>query len=75
MRGGGRHKDKKSTAVKNIGNLDNDDRRCSKPGAESGGDRQQEGQVDQGFCAWACEQVRSIKEMTSEAASTVEKFE
>ena len=77
MRGGGRHKDKKSAAEKNTGNLDNDDRRCSKPDEESGGDRQQqEVQVDDGLCAWVCEQARSMKEMTSEDTQCIlDKFE
>ena len=68
MRGGGRHKDKKSTAEKNTGNLDTEDRRCSKPDEEE--------QVDDGLCAWTCEQVRSLKEMTSEDTQCIlEKFE
>ena len=73
MRGGGRNKDKKSKAEKKR------DRSPEKPEQTRGTAKQMrraEEQVNEGLCAPACEQVRSIKEMTSEYVQRrVEKFE
>ena len=63
MRGGGRHKDKKSKAKKKR------DRSPEKPEQTRGTANQMrrvEEQVDGRLCVPACEQVRSTKEMTSE---------